>query len=105
MRRSERKTFRKRRRRRKVLGREQWTPALYDFDKNREIVEKNSFLLEKRTGLGKMLAREAGLENHPVIKDICKKYHLDNWKHQFLIYKIFQKNHRRIGLYMYDDTT
>ena len=52
-----------------------------------------------------MLARETELENHPVIKDICKKYHLDNWKHQFLIYKIFQKNHRRIGLHMYDHTT
>ena len=74
---------------------EQWSHVLYDFNKkhlltrisrNREIVEK-PFLLEKRIGLAKVLEREAELENHPVIKDIYEK-HLDNWKHQFSIYKI-----------------
>ena len=53
------------------------------------------FLLEKRTGLEKMLEREAELENHPVIKNVYKK-HLDNWKHQFLIYKFLQKNYPAI---------
>ena len=53
---------------------------------------KNSFLLEKRRELTKMLEREAELENHPVIKDIYEKY-LDNWKHQFPIYKFLRKNY------------
>ena len=47
---------------------------------------KNSLLLEKRIGLAKILEREAELENHLVIQDICGK-HVDNWKHQFPIYK------------------
>ena len=48
--------------------------------------EKNPFLLERRRGLAKMLEREAGLENHPIIKDIYGKY-LDKWKHQIPIYR------------------
>ena len=39
---------------------------------------KNSFLLEKRNGLTKMLERKAELENDLVIKDIYEKY-LFNW--------------------------
>ena len=42
-----------------------------------------------------MLEREAELENHPVINDIYKK-HLDNWKHQFPIYKFLRKNYPAI---------
>ena len=42
-----------------------------------------------------MLEREAELENHYLVKDVYKK-HLDNWKHQFLIYKFLQKNYPAI---------
>ena len=65
---------------------EQWSQVLSGFNKKTSIdsyteelrdCRKNPFLLEKR---------EAGLENHPVIKDIYKKY-LGNWKNQFPIYK------------------
>ena len=42
-----------------------------------------------------MLEREAELENHPAIKDIYGK-HLDNWKHQFPIYKFLQKDYPAI---------
>ena len=38
---------------------------------------KIAFLIEKRSGLAKMLEREADVENHPKIKDIYGKY-LDN---------------------------
>ena len=56
---------------------------------------KNPLLTEKRCGLSKMLEREAELENHPVIKDIYEKY-LDNWKHQFPIYRFLRKNYPTI---------
>ena len=56
---------------------------------------KNPFLLEKRSELAKMFEREAELENHPVIKDIYDKY-LDNWKHQFPIYKFLRKSYPAI---------
>ena len=56
---------------------------------------KNPFLLKKRRVLRKMLEREAELENHPVIKDIYDKY-LDNWKHQYPIYKFLRKNYPAI---------
>ena len=56
---------------------------------------KNPFLLKKRRALRKMLEREAELENHPVIKDIYEKY-LDNWKHQYPIYKFLRKNYPAI---------
>ena len=52
---------------------------------------KNPFLLEKKSGLIKMLEREAELENHPVIKDIYQNC-LDNWKHQFHIDKFLRNN-------------
>ena len=80
---------------------EQWSQVLSGFNKETSTVTyheelrdcgKNPFLLEKRRGLAKMLEREAELENHPVIKDIYKKY-LDNWKHQFPIYKFLRKNY------------
>ena len=53
---------------------------------------KNSFLLEKRNGMAKMLERKSELENDPVIKDIYEKY-LVNWKHQFPIYELLRKNY------------
>ena len=56
---------------------------------------KNPFLLKKRRVLRKMLEREAELENHPVIKDIYDKY-LDNWKHQYPIYKFLRKSYPAI---------
>ena len=57
--------------------------------------EKNLFLLERRPGMAKMLDREAELEKHPIIKDIYEK-HLDNWKHQFPIYRFIQNNYLAI---------
>ena len=62
---------------------EQWSHVLSDFNKKASIdmyieesrdCEKNPFLLERRSGLAKMLKREAELENHPIIKDIYEKY-------------------------------
>ena len=53
---------------------------------------KNPFFPGKRSGLTKMLEREAELKNHCVIKDMYEKY-LVNWKHQFPIYKFIQKNY------------
>ena len=58
---------------------EQWSNVLGDFNKKTSIdtyIEElrdcgqNPFLLEKRSGLAKMLEREAELENHLVIKYI-----------------------------------
>ena len=83
---------------------EQWSRVLSSFNKKTSIdtyieesrdCRKNPFLLEKRSGSAKMLRREAELENHPVIKDIYEKY-LDNWKHQFPIYKFLRKNYPAI---------
>ena len=68
---------------------EQWNLVPYDFRekhpltpklRNREIVETIPFYLNRE------------LERHPVLKDIYKK-HLDNWKHQFPIYKFLPKNY------------
>ena len=83
---------------------EQWSHVLSDFNKKASIdmyieesrdCEKNPFLLERRSGLAKMLKREAELENHPIIKDIYEKY-LDNWKHQFPIYRFLRNNYPAI---------
>ena len=57
--------------------------------------EKIPFLFERRRGLSKMFEREAELENHPIIKDIYEKY-LDNWKHQFPIYRFLRNNYPAI---------
>ena len=58
--------------------------------------EKNPFLLERRRGLAKTLDREAELEKHPMIKDIYEKY-LNNWKHQFPIYRFTRNNYLAIS--------
>ena len=63
----------------------------YCILRNWEIVERIPFYLKRRVGWQRCLKREAELENHPVIKDIYEKC-LDNWKHQFLIYKFLRKN-------------
>ena len=42
-----------------------------------------------------MFEKEAELENHHLVKDVYKK-HLDNWKHEFLVYKFLRKNYPAI---------
>ena len=78
---------------------EQWSHVLSGFNKKTSIGieesrdhEKNPFLLERRRGLAKMLEREAELEKNPIIKDIYENY-LDNWKHQFPIYRFLRNNY------------
>ena len=48
---------------------EQWSHILNGFNKKASSGTYR-FLLEKSSGLAKMLDREVELENHPVIKDI-----------------------------------
>ena len=87
-----------------LQSKEQWIHVLSDFNKKTSIdtyIEesrdygKNPFLPGKRSGLTKMLEREAELENHRVIKGIYEKY-LVNWNHQFPINKFLRKNYRAI---------
>ena len=68
---------------------EQWSHVLSDkrFSQKKTSIDmyieilrdcgKNSFLLEKRNGLAKMLERKAELENGSVIKYIYEKYLVD----------------------------
>ena len=74
---------------------EQWSHVLSNFNKKTStdtyIEEsrdygKNPFFPGKRSGLTKMLEREAELKNHCVIKDMYEKY-------IYPIYKFIQKNY------------
>ena len=83
---------------------EQWSHVLSDSNSKTSIdmyiedskdCKKNPFLLETRRGLTKMFEREAVLEKCPIIKYIYEKY-LNNWEHQFPIYRFIRKNYSAI---------
>ena len=83
---------------------EQWSHVLSDSNNKTSIdmyiedskdCKKNPFLLETRRGLTKMFEREAVLEKCLIIKDIYEKY-LNNWEHQFPIYRFIRKNYPAI---------
>ena len=84
---------------------DQWSHVLSNFNKKTSIdtyteesrnYGKNPSLPGKKSGLTKIVEREAELEKHHVIKDIYEKY-LVNWKHQFSIYKFLRKNYPAIS--------